>query len=316
MFTQMQAQLQQAQQQPPTPAVHTPLRVPSAAIVKPEPFNGKKNGDVDAHRFLAKMSSVFEMTGVSTDRTRILSVGLNLTGEASNWFYTEGERMQEWDTFVTAFTTKFSPLDEQLKANDELRRLLSSSVPTGKLSLSEFSSRVFRLATLAGVVAEDFTVMSYIDCLPKQVRESTRERIYLNREVFQVDGKLSLRKVMDFADRTAAVKYEAAATTASHPAPSHSARQPAQIVAHPSSIASSSSDMELSQLEHKYDDTAAEQTYEDRLAIANLQAMWSEEYKKLYAEGKCWYCKQVGHNKQQCPEYKLKKTQGKKVSKK
>lgn len=108
-----------------SPAAMLPRNVKAPALSS---FKGSKEDDL--HAWLLQVEEYFLLFGIHEDSLKIMLAGSAFQGYAKTWYASvrgphilDHNKIRDWDTFVQALTSHFSPMDPVKLARDKLAAL-------------------------------------------------------------------------------------------------------------------------------------------------------------------------------------------------
>lgn len=278
------------QQQPPQPAgipFVGPLPAPVAAPAQhsrpkpPESFDNTKRG-YTVEDFLFQLDLFFQLSHTA-DADKVAFTGTRLSGNPLVWFRTHNPVHMDYDDFVEELLAEFLPLNAVRDARDALASIKQEG--TVRSYLSRFRFLCARIPNLS----EDEKLDRFMRGLDKRLRLECELR-----DVDSVDAAARL------AERVQATyRGNGFGDTPQHHNHNH-ARHHRQHHARSHASHTGPAPMELGAVKLWKDLTGPQQQRLSRLQ--KEQAPLSKEDRDFLAEvGGCFYCRQLGHTKPNCP---------------
>lgn len=269
------AQLTELQQQQPQPAV-------AAQRIKPRKPNDFTGDSKTLQDWLYAMSLYCHSTGITVESLKIQTALPYLQGKAKTWLrrvYPVDEwadaPWQTWAEFCTALRGAFGPMEEHLQARERLDGLRQRRTQSVVEYIQEYREIMLELPELTqDEIVHRFRKTLYWDKVKEYITQGTanRDRTTLQFEEVATLATIAELELVPSSQRTRN-NYSGQNWQSRQPAPAPAPRPVAMDIGNIDSRASGSLDRDT-----------------------------------LRREGRCYYCKERGHRKADCPE--LRKKQG------
>lgn len=258
--------------------------IPTAAG-KPSDFFGLPTEN--ANRTIASVTRYMSLRRVP-DNDLVKTFISFLRGDAEEWI-ASSPAIEElnYDSFKAEFIARFSPISAGVESQTQLLVLSERRVPLK--DVKQYSQKFMTAASIAGKIIDDMTVRLYIKGLPEKIAKKILERICVAETAaqYKIGEILSLDKIIKFVHSQLFIAEATDTEIQSRQYTHSSTTRPAQIVTRPAASHSSSTITPSANLAYMEE-------------LFTLKG-WSEEYKTLFTEKRCFLCREKGHQKRNCP---------------